>query len=243
MKKFAAAALALVMVLLCFSGCANNKKTFYTDKDNFEMKLYPNGEKVASGLTAVQIIVNTPNVEAGAGEIAIYKASDDELMVKYDMRLDGKKIYINTSNDPAYSQIIVPLPTDKCFESGESYYVTMDEKFIYVDDIKGSTKKVEKGEWEFTVANYGYDGNIAEMPITYLVGSTVSVPVKLGDNAVHAVLLYDNVSVLNSDLRELSESGTFEIETLSAGTSTISIMFLDENGMYVDTLGFTITVK
>ena len=81
------------------------------------------------------------------------------------------------------------------------------------------------------------------MPITYLVGSTVSVPVKLGDNAVHAVLLYDNVSVLNSDLRELSESGTFEIETLSAGTSTISIMFLDENGMYVDTLGFTITVK
>ena len=71
MKKFAAAALALVMVLLCFSGCANNKKTFYTDKDNFEMKLYPNGEKVASGLTAVQIIVNTPNVEAGAGEIAI----------------------------------------------------------------------------------------------------------------------------------------------------------------------------
>ena len=167
MKKFVAAALALVMVLLCFSGCANNKKTFYTDKDNFEMKLYPNGEKVASGLTAVQIIVNTPNVEAGAGEIAIYKASDDELMVKYDMRLDGKKIYINTSSDPAYSQIIVPLPADKCFESGESYYVTMDEKFIYVDDIKGSTKKVEKGEWEFTVANYGYDGNLWEAPFPF----------------------------------------------------------------------------
>ena len=60
MKKFAAAALALVMVLLCFSGCANNKKTFYTVKDKFEMKLYPNGETVASGLTAVQIIETPP---------------------------------------------------------------------------------------------------------------------------------------------------------------------------------------
>ena len=50
MKKFAAAALALVMVLLCFSGCANNKKTFYTDKDNFEMKLYPTVKRLQAGL-------------------------------------------------------------------------------------------------------------------------------------------------------------------------------------------------
>ena len=138
MKKIAAALLALVMVLLCFSGCANNQKTRYTDKENFEMKLYPNsenGEKFAAGLNAVQVVLNTPNVEAGVGEIAIYKASNDELMVKYDMRLDNKKIFINTSKNPAYAQIIVFLPEDQCFESGETYYVTMDDDFIYVDDF------------------------------------------------------------------------------------------------------------
>ena len=224
MKKISALLLALVMILLCLSGCAANKKTTYTDKDNFEMKLYPNsenGEKFASGINAVQVILNTPNVEAGAGEIAIYRASDDELMVKYDMRLDGKKIFINTSKNPAFSQIIVNLP----------------------EDIKASTKAVKKGEWQFTIADYGYDGNIAEMPITYLVGSKISVPIKLGDNAARAVLLYDNVSVVKSDLREISENGTFELDTLSAGTATISVMFLDENGMYIETLGFTVTVK
>ena len=80
MKKIAAALLALVMVLLCFSGCANNQKTRYTDKENFEMKLYPNsenGEKFAAVLNAVQVVLNTQNVEAGVGEIAIYKASND----------------------------------------------------------------------------------------------------------------------------------------------------------------------
>lgn len=246
MKKIAAVMLALVMVLLCFSGCANNKKTYYTDKEHFEMKLYPNsenGEKFAAGLNAVQIVLNTPNVEAGTGEIAIYKASNDELMVKYDMRIDSKKIFINTSKDPAYAQIIVFLPEDQYFESGETYYVTMDEKFIYVDDIKASTEGVGKGEWEFTIADYGYDGNISEMPTTYLAGDPIEIPIKLGDNAAHAVLLYDNVSVLSADLRELNQSGKFTLETLSAGTSTVSVMFLDADGMYLETLGFTVTVK
>ena len=243
MRKIAAVMLALIMVLLCFSGCANNKKTTYTDKENFEMKLYPSGGKVASGLTAVQIVLNTPNVEAGTGEIAIYKSSNDELLAKYDMRIDNKNIYINTSKDPAYAQIIVPLPTDKYFESGESYYVTMDDKFIYVDDIKDSTVGVAKGEWEFTVADYGYDGNIFEMANTYLVGDTINLPIKLGDNAAHAILLYDNVSVVGADLRELDENGTFTLKTLSEGTSVISVMFLDKDGMYIETLGFTVTVK
>lgn len=246
MKKIAAALLALVMVLLCFSGCANNQKTRYTDKENFEMKLYPNsenGEKFAAGLNAVQVVLNTPNVEAGVGEIAIYKASNDELMVKYDMRLDNKKIFINTSKNPAYAQIIVFLPEDQCFESGETYYVTMDDDFIYVDDIKDSTKGVAKGEWEFTIADYGYDGNISEMPTTYLAGDTIEIPIKLGDNAAHAVLLFDNVSVLNANRRELNASGTFTLDTLSTGTSTVSVMFLDKDGMFIETLGFSVTVK
>lgn len=246
MKKIAAAALALVMVLLCFSGCANNKPTRYTDAENLEVKLYPNstdGEVFASGINAIQIIINTPNVESGAGEIAIYKSSNDELIAKYDVRLDNKEIYMNTGTNPAFAQVIIPIPEDKHFESGESYYVTMDEKCFYINDIVGYTEAVAKGEWEFTIADYGYDGNIADMPIEYLTDTTVSIPIKLAEDAVQAILLYDNVSVVSADRRALSESGTFELKTLNAGTATISVMFLDKDGYAVDTLGFSITVK
>ncbi len=246
MKKITAVILALAFLLICFSGCNQNKTTYYTDKDNFEMVLYPNssdGKVFASGLNAVQIVMNTPNVETGNGEICIYDAADDRLMVKYDVRMDGKELYMNTSTDPAYSQVIVFLPAEECFESGKTYYVTMDEECFYIDDTKGFSGAVAKGEWQFTIADYGYDGNISEMPITYLVGDTISIPVKLGGNAVSAILMYDNVSVVNSDLRELRANGTFELETIAEGTTTVSIMFIDKDGKYIETLAFSVTIK
>lgn len=246
MKKFIALALGLLMLVLCFGGCARNQKTYYTDKENFEMKLYPDGSDgstFSSGLNAVQVVMNTPNVESGSGEVKIFRKSDDHMLVNYDVRMDEKKIYINTSTDPAFSQVIIPLPEGEAFESGETYYVTMDEKAFYIDDIKGFSGLIEKGDWEFTIADYGYDGNIGEMPITYLVGDTIEVPVKLGDSATTAVLLYDNVSAVESDLRMLSENGKFEVKAIHEGTVNISVMFLDENGKYLETLAFNVTVK
>lgn len=246
MKKIIAVILALVLMLVCLSGCLRNQKTYYTDKENFEMVFYPDssdGKVFASGLNAIQLVMNTPNVEAGTGELCIYDAADDRLMARYDLRMDDDKIFLNTSTDPAFSQIVVFLPEGEYFESGKSYYVTMDEKCFYIDDIKGFNGVVEKGDWEFTIADYGYDGNISEMPVVYLVGDVISVPVKLDDSVASAVLMYDNVSVVNSDLRELRESGTFEIETLAEGTTAISVMFLDEDGRYVETLAFNVTIK
>ncbi len=246
MKKITAVVLGIALLVICFTGCTQNKTVYYTDKDNFEMVLYPNsadGKVFSAGLNAIQIIMNTPNIESGNGEIRIYDASDDRLMAMYDVRIDGNKLYINKSTDPAYSQVILFLPEEECFESGKSYYVVMDEECFYIDYIKGFSGAVNKGDWQFTIADYGYDGNISEMPITYLVGNKISIPIKLGGDAVSAVLMYDNVSVVNSDLRELSENGTFELETLSEGTTTISIMFLDKDGMYIETLAFSVTIK
>jgi hypothetical protein len=157
--------------------------------------------------------------------------------------MDGDFIYLNTGVNPAYAQVIIMLPEGECFEAGESYYVTMDEKFFYVDDINGFLGEFKKGNWEFTVGGYGYDGNITEMPITYLVGDTIEIPVAIGDEAAQAILLFDNVSVVSAEQRALSENGTFKLDTVGEGTATISVMFLDENGMHVETLGFTVTVK
>ena len=81
------------------------------------------------------------------------------------------------------------------------------------------------------------------MPSTYLVGDVIEIPVAVGDEAAQAVLLYDNVSVVSAEQRALSENGTFELNAVGEGTTTISIMFLDENGMHVETLGFTVVVK
>ena len=247
MKKVIAVILGLMLIMLCTTGCARgNQVTHYTDEETFEVEFYPNsteGQTFASGLTAIQIVMNTPNVELGTGEIEIFKSSTDERIARYDARMDAKHVYMNTNTDPAYAQLIIFLPEGQVFEAGESYYVTMDEKFFYVDDIKGFVGNVEKGEWEFTIADYGYDGNITEMPSTYLVGDVIEIPVAIADKAATAVLLYDNVSVVSSDLRALTENGTFTLETLNAGTATISVMFLEEDGTHHETLAFTVTVK
>lgn len=245
MKKMLAVILGLMLIMLSVSGCARPDPT-YVDDETFDIEFYPmstDGKTFASGLTALQIVINTPNVEMGTGMLEIFKSSNDEKIASYDARMDTDYIYINSGINPAYAQLIIFLPEDVYFEAGESYYVTMDEKFFYVDDIKDFIGGFEKGDWEFTVGNYGYDGNIKEMPTTYLVGDVIEIPVAVADDAAIAVLNYDNVSVVSAEQRARVKSGVFTLEAIQAGTTTISIMFLDEDGMHIETLGFTVTVK
>ena len=244
MKKLLAVILGLI-IMLSVTGCARPDPHYVTEED-FEVEFYPisnEGQTFASGLTALQIVMNTPNVELGTGEIAVTRVSDGKEIFRYDARMDGDQIFLNSGTNPAYAQLIIMLPKGEIFEMGETYSVEMDEKFFYVDDVKGFVGDFQEGDWEFTIGNYGYDGNITELPRTYLVGDTIEIPVVLGDEAVIAVLLYDNVSVVSADQRARVQDGTFEIEAIGEGTSTVSVMFLDEEGMHIETLGFTITVK
>ena len=245
MKKIIALVLALMLIMLC-TGCARgNQVTHYVDEETIEVKVYPSseeGEVFASGLTAVQLIFNTPNVELGHGEFIVTRDSDGAEILRYDARMDGSKVFMNTGSNPAFAQVIVMLPEGEYFEMGETYTVSVDEKFFYIDDVHGFIGDYAD-TWSFTVGNYGYDGNITEMPTVYLVGDTIEIPVAVADEAALAVLLYDNVSVVASEERAKTESGTFYLETLQAGVTTISIMFLDAEGMHIETLGFTVTVK
>lgn len=246
MKKIIALILALMLILLCTTGCARgNQVTHYVDENTLEVKLYPSsaeGQSFACGLTALQVVMNTPNVEMGHGEIVVVRESDGKEILRYDARMDTDKIFLNSGSNPAHAQLIIMLPEGEFFEMGETYSVTMDNEFFYIDDVHGFVGEYTD-EWSFTVGNYGYDGNISEMPSTYLVGDIIEIPVAIGDEAATAVLLYDNVSVVKADLRALSENGTFTLETLQAGTSTISVMFLREDGTHLETLGFTVTIK
>ena len=246
MKKLLAVILGLMLIMLSTTGCARSTKVYYVEPEDFEVEFYPmstDGKTVASGLTAIQIVMNTPNAELGAGEICIFKSSTGERIARYDARMDADSVFMNSGTNPAYAQIIIFLPEGQYFEAGESYYVTMDEKFLYVDDIKGFIGEVKEGEWEFTVAEYGYDGNITEMPTTYLVGDTIESPVALAEEAELAVLTYDNVAVVSAEKRALSENGTFALDAVQAGTATISVMFLDGEGNHIETLAFSVTVK
>ena len=245
MKKLLAVILGLILIMLSVTGCARPDPHYVTEED-FEVEFYPisnEGQTFASGLTALQIVMNTPNVELGTGEIAVTRVSDGKEIFRYDARMDGDHIFLNSSTKPAYAQLIIMLPEGEVFEMGKTYSVNMDEKFFYVDDIKGFVGDYLDAEWEFTIGNYGYDGNITELPTTYLVGDTIEIPVALGDEVSSAVLLYDNVSVVSAEQRAMFENGTFKIEAIGAGNCTVSVMFLDEAGMHVETLGFTITVK
>ena len=245
MKKMLAVILGLMLIMLCVTGCSRPDPKYVTP-ETFEVEFYPmskDGKTFASALTAIQIVMNTPNVEMGAGEIIITRLSDGKEIIRYDARMDTDYIYLNKGTDPAYAQLIIMLPEGEVFEMGETYTVDMDEKFFYVDDVKGFVGDYLDTEWKFTIGNYGYDGNISEMPITYLVGDIIEIPVAIGDEAAVAVLLYDNVSVVSAEQRALNENGTFKLEAVGEGNTTISVMFLDENGMHIETLGFTVTVK
>ncbi len=245
MKKMLAVILGLMLIMLSVTGCARPDPTYVTAED-FEVQFYPvsdEGQTFASGLTALQIVMNTPNVELGTGEIAVTRVSDGKEIFRYDARMDGDRVFLNSGTKPAYAQLIIMLPEGEVFEMGETYSVTMDEKFFYVDDINGFVGDIMEGEWEFTIGNYGYDGNITELPRTYLVGDTIEIPVALGDRAAIAVLLFDNVSVVSAEQRARVQDGVFELEAIGEGTSTVSVMFLDDAGMHIETLGFTITVK
>ena len=129
----------------------------------------------------------------------------------------------------------------------EAYMMLSHADGVTPDDLLGTVQFVKCGTQIianlFAQRNYGYDGNITEMPTVYLVGDTIEIPVAVADEAALAVLLYDNVSVVASEERAKTESGTFYLETLQAGVTTISIMFLDAEGMHIETLGFTVTVK
>ena len=226
MKKLLAVILGLMLIMLSVTGCARPDPHYVTEED-FEVKFYPvsdEGQTFASGLTALQIVMNTPNVELGTGEIAVTRVSDGKEIFRYDARMDGDHIFLNSSTNPAYAQLIIMLPEGEVFEMGETYSVEMDEKFFYVDDVKGFVGDFQEGDWEFTIGNYGYDGNITELPRTYLVGDTIEIPVVLGDEAVIAVLLYDNVSVVSAEQRALNENGTFKLEAVGEGNTTISVL-------------------
>ena len=65
----------------------------------------------------------------------------------------------------------------------------------------------------------------------------------IADEATIAVLLYDDVTVVSAEQRARVQDGTFVLDAIGEGTTTISVMFLDKDGMHVETLGFTVTVK
>ena len=66
MKKLLAVILGLILIMLSVTGCARPDPHYVTEED-FEVEFYPvsdEGQTFASGLTALQIVMNTPNARA-----------------------------------------------------------------------------------------------------------------------------------------------------------------------------------
>ncbi len=244
MKKRLALAMALVLMLALFSGCTQTKH--YIQPEDFEIYFYPKSAddsvKFAAGTNSLQIIMNTPTAEGGAGKISIYRLSDDSLFAQYDVRTD-KNIYLQTNTAAASSTIVVLLTDNLVFEPGESYYVTMDEQTFYVDDLKDFAGEVKKGDWVFHMADFGIDGNINDLPDTYLVGDTIEIPVLVAAPAAQAVLTIYDETMFGAETRSIQEPGKLSVSAKKAGTGQIGVMYLDADGKWLDSTLFTFTVK
>ena len=244
MKKALSILFAAVFLLTAMSGCARAQN--YIEPEEFEIYYYPKSTdenvKFAAGTNSMQIIMNTPTAEAGVGNISIYKLSDDSLVAQYDVRINDN-IYLKTDKTAQTSTIVILLDDRLMFEAGESYYVTVDEKTFYVDDLSGYSGAVEKGDWVIHVADYGLGCNIHDIPSTYLVGDTIEIPVEVAGEAAQAVLTIYNENLFGAEYRSVSESGTLKLEAKAEGSGQVGVMYLDKDGKWLDSTLFTFTVK
>lgn len=242
-KKLIVTVVSAVLIAMLGSGCAAMTKKSYTSPEDFEAFYHPkSGDasvKFAAGSNSIQIVTNSPTTEPVLGHITIYN-EDDTVFQDYDIRTTEDIYYQNdTQNLRSY---LICL-TSRSFEAGHSYYVTMGGEVLYVDDIKGYVGEVKKGDWVFHIANYGIEGNISDIPVTYLVGDKISIPVMIADECANAFLVIDDETVAKTETRRLDGSGSFEIDTLKAGAFQATVEFLDQDGKYLDGISVNFTVK
>ena len=242
-KKLLFTLVSVVLIAVLGSGCAAMAKKTYTTPEEFEVFFHPKSEDasttVAAGSNSIQIITNSPTTETVLGHITIYN-EDDTVFQDYDIRTT-EDVYYKNDTDNVRSYLI--CLTSQSFEAGHSYYVTMGGEVLYVDDIKGYVGEIKKGDWVFHVANYGIEGNISDIPIAYLVGDKISIPVTIADECANAFLVISDETVAGAEIRRLDGNGSFEIEALKAGTFQATIEFLDQEGQYLDAISMSFTVK
>jgi len=242
-KKLFFTLISAILIVVLSSGCAAMAKKQYVTPEEFEVYFYPKSEnesmKFAAGSNSIQIITNSPTTETVLGNITIYN-EDGTVFQDYDIRTT-EDVYFQNDTDNLCSYLI--CLTSESFQAGRSYYVTMGDEVLYVDDIQGYVPEVKKGDWVFHIANYGIEGNINDILTTYLAGDTISIPVAIADECVDAFLVISDETVASAEVRRLDADGSFELEALKAGTFQATITFLDQAGEYLDGISMNFTVK
>lgn len=244
-KKALLLVLAALLMLTLLVGCTQTKH--YIKPEEFEIFYYPKSTddsvKFAAGANSLQIIMNTPTAEGGAGNIEIHRLSDDSIFASYDIRT-ADNIYLkrNTGTNPNSTMVII-LEDNLVFEAGESYYVTVGGETVYVDDLKGYAPAVEKGDWVFHIAQYGIDCNINDLPSTYLVGDVIEIPVKVEGEAAQAVLTIYDETIFGASYRSISETGVLKVDAKKEGAGMVAVMYLDKDGKWLDSTLFSFEVK
>lgn len=242
-KKLFFTLISAILIVALGSGCSAMSKKQYVTPEDFEVYYYPKSEddsmKFAAGSNSIQIITNSPTTETVLGNVTIYN-EDDTVFQDYDIRTTEDVYYQNdTTNLRSY---LICL-TSQSFQAGHSYYVTMGDEVLYVDDIQGYVGEIKKGDWVFHIANYGIEGNINDIPSTYLVGDKISIPVMIADECDNAFLVISDETVASAEIRRLDADGNFEMEALKAGTFQATVEFLDRDGTYLDGINISFTVK
>lgn len=207
---------------------------------------YPTGTSylaALSGTNSVTVYFEKEGITAGNGFMALYNAdtqnklayvqcSNEQYCTVTDIDDNGKNL---TGWD---SGTMATIYFDYYFTSGESYYILLDPGCFSYGTV--DSKEVTNASLiTFSAKDYGFSGSITK---EYEVGSTVSLSVILGGDAVLATVKDYDESLVSVSGTTFDVTSDLKIDLLSDGIPTVTIDFFDSSGQSVDSVTFTFYV-
>ena len=211
------------------------------------MTYFPFGsDKMAAlmGTSVFTLYFKSNDLLYGSGFITVYDSGTNQVFEKIDVS-DSSKCQIKDIDDAGKtltswdSGKMVKLYFDTAFSATRSYYILMDEG-CFTNGSVSSAAILDPTAITFSVKAYGIGAN--DIQTAYAVSNSVTIPVVIGgDCASAAVKEYDG-SFVTLSTTSLSENGNFTVTFLKAGEPSISVKFLDSNGVELDSVSFSFAV-
>lgn len=194
----------------------------------------PNGNDFGFlyGTDMLDAYFKRPGVIPGKGKLRVHKVSDDSVVEEIDLS-DVTNCEI-AEPDTTFDMMgweegtHLSIYMDTLLESGESYYVTLEEGAFTSQDKKISSKAATDNTfWQLNVTSYGLildDFGTTDV----LVGDVLYADVLIRHPAAYAKIEnYDENRIRFND-KEFTKDGRLEIKIYQIGEDSFTINFYDE---------------
>ena len=206
---------------------------------------FGNGQMAAlMGTSVFTLYFKSNDILYGSGSITVYDAGTNQVFEKIDVS-DSSRCKISDIDSAGKtltsweSGKMVKLYFDTAFSAGRSYYILMDDG-CFTNGVVGSAAVLDPTAITFSVKAYGI--GTGDIQTAYAVQNSVNIPVVIGGDCASAVVKDYDGSFITLSTTSLSTNGNFTVSFLKSGTPSVTIKFLDSNGVELDSVSFVFNV-